>query len=216
MDDPNARLFFADEQTDIDHVFDMSKRYNLVTFEKMPLYSKDKDSAAFDPNQKDHRLFAILFSRLQEVISEFMKGNREENKLLLIDEVRIFTMIPGAIEIINSASRQARTWLTLLFFISQRLSDFPDEVLDQTGQYFIGSLESRKEIDFVLDYMKLVGNTTVAGILVDRTKDEGLDPNKKYNFLYCDYNNRKAVTKASFNDLFKESFDTLKKERKKS
>lgn len=210
-DDPNARLFFGDAETDIDQVFDLSKPFNLVTFESMPLYSKDqKVMLDFNPNEKDHRLFSILFSRLGEVINRFMKTSRKE-KLLAIDEVRIFTAIPGAMDIITNVNRQARTWYTLLFLMSQRLSDFPDDVLENTGQFFVGSLKSNKEIQFVLDFMSLDHKSSVASILQDRTKDEGLNQDRKYNFLYCDYNNRKAITKAIFGDVFKDAFNTLRK-----
>ena len=178
----------------------------------MPLYSKDqKEMLDFNPNEKDHRLFSILFSRLGEVVNHFMKTSRKE-KLLAIDEVRIFSAIPGAMDIITNVNRQARTWYTLLFLMSQRLSDFPDDVLENTGQFFVGSLKSNKEIQFVLDFMGLDQNSNVGSILQDRTKDEGLNQDSKYNFLYCDYNNRKAVTKAIFGDVFKDAFNTLRKE----
>lgn len=211
MDDPNARLFFADEDTDITKVFSMNKRYNLVTFEKVPLYSKEKNIIEFNPNEKDHRMFSILFARIQDIINEFMKSSRDDEKMLQIDEVKVFTQIPGAKEIITNTTRQARTWMTLLHLLSQRLSDMDDDVIEQTGQFFIGSLKSPTEIDFVLDFMKLSHDSIVGEILLDRTSDEGLNEDRKYNFLYSDYNNRKCVTKAIFPDLFKDAFDTFKK-----
>ena len=52
----------------------------------------------------------------------------------------------------------------------------------------------------------------MASVLVNRTKDEGLSEAKKYNFLYCDYNNRKAITKLKFMNTFSKAFNTFKKD----
>ena len=39
--DPMARLFFGDDDTDISKVFRLDRPFNLITFAKMPVYSKD-------------------------------------------------------------------------------------------------------------------------------------------------------------------------------
>ena len=87
--------------------------------------------------------------------------------------------------------------------------------MENTGQYFIGSLASQGEIRFVLEQLKLSNNETVAEALQDRTTSEGTNVDKKYRFLYVDYNGRKCITRNILPPSFKEAFTTLKKVEKK-
>ena len=80
------------------------------------------------------------------------------------------------------------------------------------GEIFVGSLKSSKEIEFILEEMKLSNHPTVRGALIDHTQDEGVIEEKKYNFLMQDYNNRKCLTKNKIPRCFAETFRTLKDE----
>ena len=112
----------------------------------------------------------------------------------------------------NQDSRQARTLQTHPFLITQELSSISDAILNNVGEIFVGSLKSSKEIEFILEEMKLSNHPAVRGALIDHTQDEGVTEEKKYNFLMQDYNNRKCLTKNKIPRCFAEIFRTLKDE----
>lgn len=207
--DSMARLFFASEETKYDQTFNLNKQYNLITFAKV---SMPVPTTGFDPNRLDNAIFALTLSRVQDIISGFMKAFGNEENILIIDEFKMFKDTPGGLAVVENCSRQVRSWLTHLMIITQSLSDVPDGILNNVGEIFVGSLKSSKEIDFVLNEMKLHDHATVRDTLLDRTSDEGLSEDKKYNFLMQDYNNRKSLTKLIIPRCFSEVFRTLKDE----
>lgn len=209
--DPIARLFFADQDTAIDTPFNLDKMYNLVTFAEVPVYSKDKkEVVAFYPYQIKHAIFAICISKVTDVVNGFMKRFGLEENNLIFDEYRVWKAIPGGENVVVNVVVTSRSWRTYPSVITQQLSDANDEILNNTGQIYVGSLKSSKEIDFVLKEMKLDDHDVVKGALIDRTQDEGVKDSKKYVFLLLDYNNRKSLTKLIIPRTFIEAFTTLK------
>lgn len=210
--DPYIRLFFAEEDTVVDVAFNLTKPFNLVTFANMPLISEDNRMGGYNPNALEHRLFAILFSRISYVFKSFMKLNGGEENLVIWDEFKAAMTIPGALDIVEETNRQGRSWQTHLRIITQSPSDVPESILNNTGQMFIGALASNKEIEHVLTEMKLHNNDVIRSTLVDQTSDEGVLESKKYTFLFKDYNNRKCITKLIIPRVYEQAFRTLKEE----
>ncbi|MDF9825180.1 hypothetical protein M2475_001614 [Breznakia sp. PF5-3] len=209
--DPIARLFFASQDTEIDLAFNLNKSYNLITFAEVPIYSKDKkEVVTFDPYQIKHAIFAICISKVTGIVNGFMKRFGVEENNLTFDEYRVWKAIPGGEDVVVNCVVTSRSWRTYPSVITQQLSDINAEILNNTGQIYVGSLKSSKEIEFVLQEMKLDDHDVVRGALIDRTQDEGVKDSKKYVFLLQDYNNRKSLTKLNIPKTFKEAFTTLK------
>lgn len=205
-----GRLFFADEHTKYDSSFNLNKQYNLITFVKTPVPRDNNMTAQEDPNRLDNALFAVAFSRVQNIIVNFMKQFGNEENMLVIDEYKRIKDTPGGEVIIENCVRQVRSWQTHMSIISQSLSDISSGILNNVGQIFVGSLKSSEEIDFILNEMKLNNHPTVRGALIDNTTSEGASDSKKYVFLMQDYNNRKCLTKLVIPRCFSETFRTLK------
>lgn len=214
MNDPYGRLFFANDETRIDTAFNLRKSYNLVTFADMPLITEDDKIGDYNPNELKHRIFSVVFNRMNEIVNGFMKIYGGEENVLLVDEYKVFKSLPGGEEVVENCNRQARSWLTHLFILTQNPSDVSQGIMNNIGQSFIGSLSSNSEIETILSELNLGDHSTIKEVLHDNTKDEGVSEEKKYNFLYVDYNNRKCITKNIILDAFKDSFSTLKKDEK--
>lgn len=208
--DPMARLFFADEQTDISEVFRLDRPYNLVTFAKMPVYSGDDKKIAYHEDDLNHNIFALVLSKTEEITNMFIRLEKGKAKSLLVDEAKLWATVPGGMSVLINNNLIARSELCNLLIILQNWSDLPDSIINNTGQFFIGSMKSKKEIELILKHFDLDNNSTLSSTLQDRTKDEGVSVKKQYNFLYCDYNNRKAITKLKFLDTFSTAFRTFK------
>lgn len=199
---PLGKLFFAEDDTDNSIVFNLTKPFNFITFYKKIAISK------FDPNNLEHQAFSLCTSRIQEIVYSFIERFKGKMKYCLLDEYSLWKRIPGGQEIGEDLNRIGRSELFFLRIISQLFTDFSDGILTNTGQFFIGSMKNNKEIEAVLDYFSLQSNSMIQHALLDHTKDEGVDENRKYNFLYIDSNNRKGLTKLQFLDLFDQAFDT--------
>lgn len=209
--DPIMRLFFANQDSRYDSAFNLTKPYNLITFEKMPSNIVDLNKN-YDPNKLDNAIFAMLFSRVQGIIDGFMKRFADQETIIIFDEYKVYQKTPGGEAVVDNVVRQARTWQMHPFLITQELSSISDAILNNVGEIFVGSLKSSKEIEFILEEMKLSNHPTVRGALIDHTQDEGVSEEKKYNFLMQDYNNRKCLTKNKIPRCFAETFRTLKDE----
>lgn len=209
-----GRLFYATEETKYDSSFNLNKQYNLITFIKTPVPRDQNMNSKEDPNRLDNAIFALAFSRVQNIITNFMKQFGNEENILIIDEYKRIKDTPGGEVIIENCARQVRSWQTHLILITQSLSDISSALLNNVGEIFVGSLKSSEEIEFVLEEMKLNNHQTVRSALIDRTTAEGADENKKYVFLMQDYNNRKCLTKLIIPRCFSEVFRTLKDEEK--
>lgn len=211
--DPIARLFFATDETTIDKSFNLNKMYNLITFEKMPLYDSEQNKYLdFNPNEIEHAIFAVVFSRVIGIINGFMKRFGTEENQLILDEFKVFKTVPGGKEVAEHCNRQCRSWQTHLYIISQLLSDIPTGILENTSEMFIGSIRSKGAIDYVLEELDLAEHGTVRSAIADKTKAEGVRQEDEYNFLYRDYNNRKCLTKLIIPKSLIPYFDTHKKE----
>lgn len=208
--DSTMRLFFATQESRYDSAFNLTKPYNLITFEKMPSTAGEKMEN--DPNRLDNAIFAMLFSRVQGIIDGFMKRFSKQETIVVFDEYKVYQKTPGGEEVVDNVVRQARTLQTHPFLITQELSSISDAILNNVGEIFVGSLKSSKEIEFILEEMKLSNHPAVRGALIDHTQDEGVTEEKKYNFLMQDYNNRKCLTKNKIPRCFAEIFRTLKDE----
>lgn len=211
--DPMARLFFGEEDTDVKAVFRLDRPYNLVTFAKLPVFSK-QGGYVYHEDDLEHRIYALIIAKTTEITNRFIRMEKGKPKTLLIDEAKLWSSVPGGIDVLINNNLIARSEMMNLLIILQNWSDLPDSIINNTGQFFIGSMKSKQEIDHILKHFDLTNNSALAGLLMDRTKDEGLSEAKKYNFLYVDYNNRKCMTKLKFLDTFSKAFNTLKKERK--
>ena len=154
----------------------------------------------------------MLFSRVQGIIDGFMKRFANQETIIIFDEYKVYQKTPGGEAVVDNVVRQARTWQMHPFLITQELSSISDAILNNVGEIFVGSLKSSKEIEFILEEMKLSNHPTVRGALIDHTQDEGVTEEKKYNFLMQDYNNRKCLTKNKIPRCFAETFRTLKDE----
>ena len=210
--DKMARLFFASEDTKIDLAFNLTKPYNLITFEEMPSNILSVQSE-YDPNQLDNALFALVFSRVQKIVEGFMKRFGEEESIIVFDEYQVYKKTPGGEAVVDNVVRQSRTWQKHIFLITQELSSISASILNNVGEIFVGSLKSSQEIDYILKEMKLDDHSTIKGALIDRTQEEGVVESRKYNFLFQDYNNRKCLTKNKIPRVFFDVFSTLKEEK---
>lgn len=207
--DPMARLFFGDDDTDLSHVFDLSKPFNLVTFAKLPVFSS-QGRYVYVEEDLNHRLSALVINKTSEITNMFIRLEKGSAKTLLVDEARLWMTIPGGRDILVNNNLIARSELMNLMIILQNWSDVPDSIINNTGQFFIGNMKSKKEIDLILDHFDLGNNSALTAVLTDRTKAEGVNEARQHNFLYCDYNNRKCITKLKFMDTFKTAFNTFK------
>lgn len=207
--DPMARLFFGDDDTDLSRVFDLSKPFNLVTFAKLPVFSSD-GKYIYVEEDLNHRLAALVINKTSEITNMFIRLEKGHAKTLLVDEAKLWMTIPGGRDILVNNNLIARSELMNLLIILQNWSDVPDSIINNTGQFFIGNMKSKKEITMILDHFDLGTNSTLTGVLTDRTKAEGVNASRQFNFLYCDYNNRKCITKLKFMNTFKNAFNTFK------
>ncbi len=74
------------------------------------------------------------------------------------------------------------------------------------------SLKTKEGIQYMLQKLSMEENIEIAAMLNDETKNEGVSEDRKYNFLYVDFNNRKAPCKLKFQASYIDAFDTkLKK-----
>lgn len=210
VSDPTAKLFFGNEDTDISKVFKLDKCLNLITFDDLPIYNPDDNKIEYHDDDIQHRIFALAIGKVADISNIFMRTNPGKAKTEQIDELKIFNSVPGGASVAINANLLARSMLTNLQFILQNWSDLPESIINNTGQFFVGSMKSQKEIDLILEHFSLDNNSTLKDVLRDRTKDEGVQVTKKYNFLYVDYNNRKALTKMKILPMFEKAFCTLK------
>ena len=210
--DPMARLFFGDDDTDISNAFRIDRPYNLITFARLPVYSTDEKTYRFQENNLEHSLFALIIAKTTEITNRFIRLEKGKPKTLGIDEAKLWSTVPGGIDVLINNNLIARSELMNLSIILQNWSDIPNSIINNSGQFFIGNMKSKEEIEHILNHFDLGKNTGLASMLMDRTKYEGMSEHKKFNFLYVDYNNRKAVTKLKFLDTFSKAFNTLKKE----
>lgn len=194
-----ARLFFASQDTVF--AFDLSKPFNLVTFADVPNLDN------FDKNNIDHQLFSLLLSKTEGLLMTFLRENQLP-KLIAMDEYKVWKATTQGAAVVENVNRIIRSMQGLLVLISQSFSDFEEGILQNTSQFFVGSLKSEEDIEKVISFFDLTNNLSIRDAIVDRTKSEGVIEAMKYNFLYSDYNNRKCMAKLEFLDLFKESFDT--------
>lgn len=211
--DPMARLFFGEETTDVDSVFRLDRPYNLVTFAKLPVFSQ-QGGYVYHEEDLEHRIYALIIGKTTEITNRFIRMEKGKPKTLLIDEAKLWSTVPGGIDVLINNNLIARSEMMNLLIILQNWSDLPDSIINNTGQFFIGSMKSKQEIELILKHFDLTSNSALSGLLMDRTKDEGLSETKKYNFLYVDYNNRKCMTKLKFLNTFSKAFNTLKKDNK--
>ncbi|MCR0308910.1 hypothetical protein MKC47_22910, partial [[Clostridium] innocuum] len=121
-----------------------------------------------------------------------------------------YSTVPGGMSVLVNNNLIARSELCDMLIILQNWSDLPDSIINNTGQFFIGNMKSKDEIQRILCHFDLDGNSTLSAILQDRTKEEGVDQAKQHNFLYCDYNNRKCLTKMAILPMFSDAFRTFK------
>lgn len=208
--DPIARLFFANQDTKIDKAFNLNKRYNLVTFAEVPLYDMNGNVMKFNPNHQRQAIFAICMSKVTGIINSFARSYPDEDKEVTFDEYKVWKSVPGGENVVINTVMTARSLRCFVNVISQQFSDINSEILNNTGQIYVGSLKSQKEIEYVLEEMKLENHNIVRNALIDRTQIEGADESKKYVFLFQDYNNRKSLAKLIMPRTFKEAFKTLK------
>ena len=208
--DPMARLIFGNDDTDLSKVFDLSKPFNLVTFAKLPVFSSETGKYVYVEKDLTHRLSALVINKTTEITNMFIRMEKGHAKTLLVDEAKLWMTIPGGRDVLVNNNLIARSELMNLLIILQNWSDVPDSIINNTGQFFIGNMKSKNEIALILDHFDLGNNSALASILSDRTKAEGVSSAKQYNFLYCDYNNRKCITKLKFLDTFKRAFNTFK------
>lgn len=208
--DPMARLFFGNDDTDLSTVFDLSKPFNLVTFAKLPVFSSEKGKYVYSDDDLNHRLSALVINKTTEITNMYIRLEKGKAKTLLVDEAKMWMTVPGGLDVLVNNNLIARSELMNLMIILQNWSDVPDSIINNTGQFFIGNMKSKKEIKLILDHFDLGNNSALTGVLTDRTKAEGVNAAKQFNFLYCDYNNRKCITKLKFMDTFKNAFNTFK------
>lgn len=210
--DPMARLFFAQDDTSIDMSFNLTKSYNLITFARMPLFNDKGQVMDFNPNRLDHAIFSVVLSRITGITLNFMKLFGTEENQVVFEEYKVFQKVPGGEEIVDSTVRQGRSWQTHVNIITQAMSDISDSIMNNVGDIYVGSLKSTSEINHVLNELKIQNHSAVREALIDHTTDEGLLEERKYNFLFQDYNNRKCITKLQIPRCFAEVFRTLKDE----
>lgn len=208
--DPMARLFFGDDDTDISKVFRLDRPFNLITFAKMPVYSKDSLTYNYDSGNLEHRIFSLILGKVNEITNMFLRMYKGQAKTMLFDEAKLYSTVPGGMSVLVNNNLIARSELCDMLIILQNWSDLPDSIINNTGQFFIGNMKSKDEIQHILCHFDLDGNSTLSAILQDRTKEEGVDRAKQHNFLYCDYNNRKCLTKMAILPMFSDAFRTFK------
>jgi len=210
--DPMARLFFGNDHTELNDVFKLDKPFNMITFAKLPVFSQEKGKYVYSEDDLNHRISALIISKTTEITNMFIRLEKGKPKTLLVDEAKLWSTIPGGLDVLVNNNLIARSELMNMLIILQNWSDLPESIINNTGQFFIGNMKSKQEIELILDHFDLSNNSALASVLVNRTQDEGLSEVKKFNFLYCDYNNRKAITKLKFMNTFSKAFNTFKED----
>lgn len=202
----HARLFFGNDFVNFKDAFDFSRSFNLITLKGMP------NLEDYDKNNVSHQIASLLLSTVYEIAHQFINTYQGKLKAMLIDEFRLYKVAKGAEGSVEQITRIARSNLLFPFIISQELADIPDGILSQTGMYLAGSLKTKEGIQYMLQKLSMEENIEIAAMLNDETKNEGVSEDRKYNFLYVDFNNRKAPCKLKFQSSYIDAFDTkLKK-----
>lgn len=208
--DPMAKLFFGSDETDLSKVFDLSKPFNLVTFARLPVFSSKAGKYEYHETDMTHRISALVVNKTTEITNLFIRLEKGKAKTLLVDEAKLWMTIPGGRDVLINNNLIARSELMNLLIILQNWSDLPNSIIANAGQFFIGSMKSKAEIKAILDHFDLGDHSALVSSLSDRTKAEGVKKEKQFNFLYCDYNNRKCMTKLKFLNIFANAFNTFK------
>lgn len=198
----HARLFFGNDFVDFGAAFDFSKPFNLITLKGMP------NLEDYDANNVSHQIAVLLLSTVYEIAHQFINTYKGKLKAMLVDEYRLYKVAKGAEGSVEQITRIARSNLLYPFIISQELSDIPEGILSQTGMYLSGSLKTKEGIEYMLKKLNMEENIEIASMLTDETKNEGVSEERKYNFLFVDFNNRKAPCKLKFQSSYIDAFDT--------
>lgn len=197
-------LFFALHDQTKFAKFDLSYMFNLITFAQV------KNLEKFDENNLDHQLFSMVVNQTETFIEQFRKLYPGQTKNLFMDELRIWNATSQGSSIVDNVVQMARSDLLNVILINTRYEVFKN-VMDQVSQAYIGNLKEKTEIAAVIEHFDLTENSAVVDVLSDSTKQEGVVEDRKYRFLYIDYNNRKAVVRNEFLSQFKQAFNTHKK-----
>lgn len=201
-----VRLFFGNEATNINEVFNFSKPYNVVTF---------ADGEAMMEVEEDNfesRLFSILVRQVQSIVVKFQKQHVGKRKYLAIDELALYKKLPGASSALENIVKTVRSDLVDTRLLSQCMSDIPPQVLSQIETAFIGGQRSEIDVNIALKHFGLEDNYIVQPFFKDTTKMEGVQEDKKYTFICVDYNNRKCLLKLDFLDCLAPMLNTKLKE----
>ncbi|MCR0308970.1 ATP-binding protein, partial [[Clostridium] innocuum] len=128
--DPMARLFFGDDDTDISKVFRLDRPFNLITFAKMPVYSKDSGTYSYDSGNLEHRIFSLILGKVNEITNMFLRMYKGQAKTMLFDEAKLYSTVPGGMSVLVNNNLIARSELCDMLIILQNWSDLPDSIIN--------------------------------------------------------------------------------------
>ncbi|MFV0480126.1 MAG: ATP-binding protein [Anaerorhabdus sp.] len=202
VEDETGYLFFARHNEEVVN-FDLSYRFNLVTFQRVP------DLEKFDKDNLMHRLFSIVVGETGSIMDRFMQTYKNELTLIGVDELRVFSMVASLNNLLDSYCRIGRSMLTKIVLIDQTYR-YVSRFIEQASEMYIGSIVNKEEIEEIVKHYNLEDNPQIRSVLGDKTKAEGVEKDDLHRFLYIDYNNRKGVIKAELHSDFKKAFDTRK------
>lgn len=197
-------LLFGDENTDVNKAFDFSKPYNLITF----VDGKNLVEGSKDIKDLEFGLFGVIVREVQKIVSHFQKQYPGKRKYLAIDELALYKKYPGATSALDNIVRTVRSDFVDTRLLCQKWSDIPKSVESQIEMAFISGQRDEEDIQAIRSHFKLENNNVLLPYFTDLTKLEGVQQDKKHNFVCIDYNNRKCVVKLKFLDCFTEMLNT--------
>ncbi|WP_171015070.1 ATP-binding protein [Culicoidibacter larvae] len=198
-----ANLFFADQDTKI--TIDFTKyKYTLIQFMGMPKIDK------YNENNMMHVFASYTLSKCN-MLAEQMLHQIKGLKQITIEEYGVFRKTPEGSAAAEDILRLCRALLGSPTVVSQQLSDAGESleaISNNIGQFFIGSISSKREREFIINELGLDQSPEVIEMLSDKTKSENVSIDEKFVFLWRDFNNRTAFVRNKQLPMFERYFDT--------
>lgn len=172
-----GHLFFADDETTIQ--FADEKMIYVADISGLPSIT------VFDHNDLDHVFASLIYRKIDILAEQFMIMDQSIKQITVEEYVR-YKSVPGGAESVRNINRVAAGFKTFLDVVSQNLRDFDTEdekgIFNNTGQFLIGTVETKDEIDFIVETLRL--SPTIASELDFNMVDKSNDERKKHVFFW--------------------------------
>ena len=207
---PYDSLFFGSEDT---KMLDLSKEFSFIQLTNLPSIS------VFNRKNIAHVLTQFTITFTNELINEHIARNAKTrgNYIVLQDEYGKMSKYPNYKDSVDAMPKTLRSANSFLGIISQNNSDFPPELINNAGFWFIGTVNSLSELDYAKNHMNLSESNYNFMKARYEEKSVELDPKyKRYPFVFHDYNGNSAIIESViyFEEIFKAFDDKTKTEIK--